>query len=71
MTTKINNYRAMYLDSNTGDWLPATSKTTHDAAEREVARLTKSGINAMVESVQTTARLAARKSASRREHESV
>jgi len=71
MTTKTSKYRAMYMDANTGDWLPATSPTTHDAAEREAVRLVASGLNAMVESVQSTARLAARKSASRRERNSV
>jgi len=58
--TNTSKYRAMYLDPNTGDWYPTTAPTTQAAAQREVERLVAAGYNAMVESVQSSRRLAAR-----------
>lgn len=60
-TTKTTaQYRAMFLDSKSGDFHAATEPTTHASAEAEVARLTKAGFNAMVESVASSKRLAKR-----------
>jgi hypothetical protein len=55
MATK---YRAMYEDKNTGKWESASKPGTYNMALEEVRRLELAGLNAMVESVQSSARLA-------------